>query len=82
VAEEFDSVAKELDLVFVHLNFTMTELVPADAVLIRRSAYASYNLNISRLDYKYYPVISGLTDVLSAVLTFARQIFRRLRLSC
>jgi hypothetical protein len=43
VAEEFDSVAKELDLVFVHLNFTMTELVPADAVLIRRSVYASYN---------------------------------------
>jgi hypothetical protein len=44
VAKEFDSVAKELDLVLVHLNFTTTELVSADAVLIRRS--------VSRSDYK------------------------------
>jgi hypothetical protein len=37
VAEEFDSVAKELDSVLVQLNFTTTELVSADAMLIRRS---------------------------------------------
>jgi hypothetical protein len=41
VAEEFDSVTKELDLVLVHLNFMMTELVSADAVLIRRSVSSS-----------------------------------------
>jgi hypothetical protein len=35
VAKEFDSVAKELDLVLVHLNFTTTKFVSADAVLIR-----------------------------------------------
>jgi hypothetical protein len=34
VAEEFDSIAKELNLVLVHLKFTTTELVSADAVLI------------------------------------------------
>jgi hypothetical protein len=44
VAEEFDSVSKELDLVLVHLNFMTIELVSADAVLIRRSVHASYNL--------------------------------------
>jgi hypothetical protein len=44
VAEEFDSVSKELDLVLVHLNFMTTELVSADAVLIRRSVHTSYNV--------------------------------------
>jgi hypothetical protein len=37
VAEEFDSVSKDLDLVLVHLNFMTTELVSVDAVLIRVS---------------------------------------------
>jgi hypothetical protein len=44
VAKEFDSVSKEIDLVLVHLNFMTTELVSADAVLIRWSVHASYNL--------------------------------------
>jgi hypothetical protein len=45
VAEEFDSIAKEIDLVLVHLNFTTTtELGSADAVLIRRSVHVTYNL--------------------------------------
>jgi hypothetical protein len=44
VTEEFDSVSKELDLVLVHLNFMTTELVSADAVLIRRLVHTSYNL--------------------------------------
>jgi hypothetical protein len=45
VAEEFDSIAKEIDLVLVHLNLTTTtELSSADAVLIRRSVHVTYNL--------------------------------------
>jgi hypothetical protein len=44
VAEEFDSVAKAIELVLVHLNFTTTELGSADAVLIRRSVHITYNL--------------------------------------
>jgi hypothetical protein len=44
VVEEFDSVAKELDFVLVYLNFTTTDLVSADAVLIRRLVHVSYNL--------------------------------------
>jgi hypothetical protein len=34
VAEEFDSVAKDHDLVLVHLLFTTIELVSVDTVLI------------------------------------------------
>jgi hypothetical protein len=45
VVKEFDSVHKELDLVLVHLNFTTTEFVLADAVLIRWSVHINYNLN-------------------------------------
>jgi hypothetical protein len=44
VAEEFYSVAEEIDLVFVHLNFTTTELGSADAVLIRRSVRVTHDL--------------------------------------
>jgi hypothetical protein len=44
VAQEFDSVAKELDLVLVHLNFMKTELVSADTMLIQQSVHVSYNL--------------------------------------
>jgi hypothetical protein len=44
VAEEFDWVAKELDLVLAHQDFTTTELVSTDVVLIRRSVHVSYNL--------------------------------------
>jgi hypothetical protein len=41
---EFDSIAKELDLVLVHLNFTTTELVSEVAVLIRRSVCSEHGL--------------------------------------
>jgi hypothetical protein len=44
VAEKCDSVAKDLDLVLEHLNFTMSELVLADVVLIRWPVHVSYNL--------------------------------------
>jgi hypothetical protein len=45
VAEEFDSIAKEIDLVLVHLNFTTTtELGSAEAVLIRRPVHVTYNM--------------------------------------
>jgi hypothetical protein len=42
VPGEFDSVAKELNLVLVHLNFMTTELVSTDAMLIRWSVHVSY----------------------------------------
>jgi hypothetical protein len=42
VAEYFYFTVVELDLVFVHLNFTTTELISADAVLIRRSVLQGF----------------------------------------
>jgi hypothetical protein len=42
--EEFGSIARELDLVLVHLNFTTLEIISSDAVLIRRPVHVSYNL--------------------------------------
>jgi hypothetical protein len=42
VAEYFYFTVVELDLVFVHLNFTTTELISAHAVLIRRSVLQGF----------------------------------------